>query len=446
MGDSCRGSLGDAKPNPCVGSHKPLFFTNDFSYLNDKDYSGNCLGNGLKGHKVGRCGNLDIGGQVRFRYHSEQGMGQQAGFTRFQDTDNYFLLARLRLYGDWKVKNRLRFYAEGIYADDLAANSEYRPRIIDRNYGDLLNLFADVKLCDSTTLRVGRQEMLYGAQRVISPLDWANTRRTFDGVRTISKFDSLQVDAFWTQPVFIERGKFDTAINDVNFYGAYATYKGFENKTLDSYVLALGNSAGPTGTENFVTYGARLYGSTDNALLYESEGMIQSGRNNITGQRLSAYAWMTGLGYQFEGMRWKPTLWGFYDFASGDAPGGDFNRYNQLFPLAHKYLGFIDAVARSNIQSPNLRMTMAPSKKLKLLFWYYNFQADEAQDLVRSIGGTPAQDPNRSNFGNELDCLATNNVNARTSILGGYSHLWRGGKIISDTDADFFYLQWQTNF
>jgi len=39
-------------------------------------------------------------------------------------------------------------------------------------------------------------------------------------------------------------------------------------------------------------------------------------------------------------------------------PGGDFNRYNHLFPLAHKYLGFIDATARANIESPNLLVTM----------------------------------------------------------------------------------------
>lgn len=437
---------GDAKPNPCAGSHKPLFYTNNFDYLDDPDYCGSCLGDQLKGHKVGPCGNLDIGGQLRFRYHSEQGMGQRPGQTRFQDTQNDFTLSRLRLYGDWKVNNRLRFYAEGIYAAVLTQNTEYVPRIIDNNFGDFLNLFADVRLSESTIVRVGRQELLYGPQRVISPLDWANTRRTFDGVRTISKFDNSRVDIFWTQPVLPESNDFDSGINDIDFYGTYVTYTGMENKTLDFYVLALNNNTGPTQTENFVTYGTRLQGSTKNAVLYETEAAIQSGRNQITGQAISANAWMTGLGYQFKCMPWKPTLWGFFDYASGDAPGGDFNRYNQLFPLAHKYLGFIDAVARSNIESPNLRLTMAPSKKLSLLFWYYNFQADEAQDLVRSIGGTPAQDPTRSNFGNELDCLATYKVNARSSVVGGYSHLWRGGKIIGDTDADFFYLQWTTNF
>ena len=436
----------NAKPNPCAGSHKTLFFTNNFDYLKDEGYSGNCLGDQLKGHKVGQCGNLDVGGQIRFRYHSESGMGQRAGFTRFQDTDNDFVLSRLRLYGDWKANDRFRFYIEGIYANVLTANSEYVPRVIDQNFGDLLNLFADVKLFDDTIVRIGRQEMLYGAQRLISPLDWANTRRTFDGVRLITKTDDVRIDAFYTQAIRPIANDFDTPNEDLDFFGTYLTYKGWENKTLDLYALGLNNNDGPTQTENFVTYGSRFQGSTKSKVLYESEGMIQTGRNDVTGQDITAYAWTTGLGYQIPGLCRKPTLWGFYDFASGDGPGGADNGFNDLFPLGHKYLGFIDAVQRNNIESANLRLTMEPSKKLSLLFWYYNFQADEPASNVLSFGGTPAQDPNASKFGNELDILATYNVGPRSSILGGYSHLWRGTKILGDTDADFFYMQWQTNF
>ena len=31
----------------------------------------------------------------------------------------------------------------------------------------------------TVTLRGGRQDLLFGAQRLIGPLDWSNTRRTF---------------------------------------------------------------------------------------------------------------------------------------------------------------------------------------------------------------------------------------------------------------------------
>jgi len=97
----------------------------------------------------------------------------------FNDTDNDFSLARLRLYANYEINDRFRFFAEGIFAE-VAANDEYIPRGIDRNRGDFLNLFLDVKLPNlfDTNVRVGRQELSFGDQRLISPLDWANVRRT----------------------------------------------------------------------------------------------------------------------------------------------------------------------------------------------------------------------------------------------------------------------------
>lgn len=435
------------KPSPCAGSHKTLFYANDFSYLGKKDNATSCLGDGLKDRKVGPCGKLSLGGQMRWRYHSERGLGQQAGFTRFQDTDNHFGLGRLRLYADWKVNNNLRFFAEGIYADVIRGNDEYVNRGIDSNRGDFLNLFADVKLTESTSVRIGRQELLFGSQRLISPLDWSNTRRRFDGFRTMSKFDNFKLDTFYTQFVPAQPTDFDTPNEDLHFWGAYATLTELENKTLDLYYIGLNNNQGPTGVEAVHTFGSRLEGKTQNNLLYELEGSVQSGSRDLTDQSLAAWAVTGGVGYKFAERKWKPTLWFFYDYATGDDPtSGNFTRFNDLFPLGHKYLGFIDAVQRRNILSPNVRLAMSPTKKLSLLLWYYNFQSAEDGDQILSLGGTPAQDTSSSDFGNELDFVATYKVNARNTALVGYSHFWRGDRIVGDTDGDFLYLQWTTNF
>ena len=120
------------KSNPCATSHKPVFYANDFSYLNDPKYHGNCLGDCLKLNPVGQCGHwgtLDVGGQLRVRYHHEQGMGQDlagAGTRRFENTSHDFVLTRLRLYTNWKVNDSVRFYFEGIFAD--ASDGESSPR------------------------------------------------------------------------------------------------------------------------------------------------------------------------------------------------------------------------------------------------------------------------------------------------------------------------------
>ena len=434
----------------CAKSHKGLFYANDFSYLNNQEYTGQCFGDSFKNLSVGRQGKLDIGGQLRYRYHSESGMGRQAGALGFQDTQNDFGLIRARLFANYKVNDRIRLFAEGIYAD-IAANDEYLPRPIDRNRGDILNLFADVKFPElfDTNVRVGRQELLLGDQRLVSPLDWANTRRSFEGVRTTSKIGEIKLDTFWTQFVPVSFDEFDEGDENRLFYGTYASMKGFNDSTIDAYWIGFNNENPGAVTNNFHlnTFGARLFGKTKSSLLYDFEGAFQFGEQNGLGVNHEAYMWTAGLGYKFAKMPWSPVLWGYYDFASGnDAGDPDFNRFNQLFPLAHKYLGFIDAVARSNVRSPNARLTMNPTKKLKLLLWYHYFAADQVNDIIPGVAVPAAQDLTSDDFGNELDFFASYQLTPRANVAVGYSHFWRGERIVGTNDADFFYLQTTLNF
>ncbi|NOY42440.1 MAG: alginate export family protein, partial [Planctomycetes bacterium] len=257
------------KPNPCATSHKGVFYANDFSYLDDPEYDGNCLGDCLKLNPMGPCGRwgtLDVGGQLRVRYHNEQGMGQDlagAGTRRFEDTKHDFVLTRLRMYANWKVNDSVRFYSEAIFADVSDDDGTYNPRGIDRNYGDFLNLFVDLRLTENLILRVGRQELLYGVERVVSPLDWANTRRTFEGVKALWKDGDWAVDTFYTHFVPVDPNDLDEADYDQTFYGSYVSYSGWKNASLDVYYLGYDNeNAGPiTGDFSLHTLGARLSGS-----------------------------------------------------------------------------------------------------------------------------------------------------------------------------------------
>lgn len=101
---------------------------------------------------------------------------------------------------------------------------------------------------------------------------------------------------------------------------------------------------------------------------------------------------------------------------------------------------------RSNIQAPNALLTMAPSAKTSLLFWYWHFMSNTASDIVPSVGGTPAQSTTSRRLGDELDCIAKYGIGLRSNVLIGYSHFWRGNKILAPADADFTYAQWELNF
>ena len=78
------------------------------------------------------------------------------------------------------------------------------PLPTDVNHTDMLNLFADVKMATikdgPAYIRVGRQELLYGSQRLISTLDWVNTRRTFQGVKAFWRTADLRSGRFLGAP------------------------------------------------------------------------------------------------------------------------------------------------------------------------------------------------------------------------------------------------------
>ncbi|TWT75855.1 hypothetical protein Pla123a_26380 [Posidoniimonas polymericola] len=470
-GDDCGAGCGDtcgcgcptckkkaAKPSPCATSHKGVFYANDFSYLK-KPCGPTCLGDCMKLMDA-PIGTLDIGGQLRLRYHHEEGMGRSALSTPsnlgFLDTTNDFMLTRLRLYTNWKVNDWFRVYAEGISAD-VVSNDSYNPRPIDRNSGDFLNLFFDVGLTDSTTVRVGRQELIYGAQRHVSPLDWANTRRTFEGVKVMHKSDDWAIDGFYTNYVPVSADDFDEADYNQSFYGVYATYTGAKSASYDLFYLGYDNEnpyaavppvfGASAGSADFSihTFGGRMFGGSGD-WLYEMEAALQTGRQSGLGLDHRAGMCTCGVGRNLGGS-WSPTLWVYYDYASGnDSPAdGVFNRYNQLFPLAHKYLGFIDAAARSNISSPNCLLTMKPSSKLSLLAWYYYLGAAEAGDSIPGVA-VPSAQVAGTDFGNELDLIAKYQLDPRSNILFGYSNLWRGSKIIGTDNANFFYTQLELDF
>lgn len=57
-----------------------------------------------------------------------------------------------------------------------------------------------------------------------------------------------------------------------------------------------------------------------------------------------------GYGYNFKDATATPPLWLYYEYASGDANPGEGNTFNQLYPFGHYYLGYLDLIARQNIQ------------------------------------------------------------------------------------------------
>lgn len=438
-------------------AYKPLFFDNKFDYLCNPLYNDWHLGEGLKRKPFGDIGVWDIGGQYRARVHHEQNM-RGLGLTGRDDT---FLLHRTRLYGNLQMNNA-RVFVEGIDAESNYEN--FAPRGIEVNRMDLLNCFVDLKVLDlcegDVYLRGGRQELLYGAQRLISPLDWANTRRNFDGLKMFYSGKDWNFDAFMTRPVVVSPHDFDSLDERQTFSGAYAQYKGVKDQTLDLYWLHYQNANArffpndPFNLPNGLytqTVGSRWTGSDDD-LLWDFEGGYQFGDNRDDSAR-SAGFWMAGLGKKIDS-EWKPTVWAYYDWASGGNSVGTRKGFDHLFPLGHRYHGFMDLYARSNIQTPNILVEVQPAEKLKVMMWYHYFFLQNKNDGPYNVNMAPfsTSAPGSADLGHEIDWLFTYSLDVRTEIQFGYSHFF-AGRYYKTTpglpytgDANFLYTQFQTNF
>ena len=132
------------------------------------------------------------------------------------------------------------------------------------------------------------------------------------------------------------------------------------------------------------------------------------------------------------------------------------NGFNHLFPLAHKYLGYMDLFGRSNIQSPNVQLTMQPHPKVKLLAWYYYLFLDTRADTPYTVamtpvnpGNAPAQPRPGSRdrpAGHDLAQAADGRGARLLALLLGRLLPPDARLAVHTGDADFFYAQYHVNF
>ncbi|MCE9563820.1 MAG: alginate export family protein [Planctomycetes bacterium] len=407
------------------------YYDVDFSYLDDPKSPPPDWSERLKRMRIGDNWMFSTGGQAWYRYFSETN-------SRLTGKNNDYGQYRTRVYGDLWYKDFFRIYAEGIFSGTQGI--DLPPLPIDTNQNDFLNLFIDLKIAEIADhpvyARVGRQEILLGSQRLVSPLEWANTRRTFQGARIMTTAEKFNFDAFWLQPVLPNAKGIDSVDTNVNFAGVWGTYKPKKGTAVDLYYLLFDNRAtivqsGINRAPNTVnTFGSRYVGDKDNRFLWDFEGALQLGQQGT--HNLFAGMATAGLGYHPKDVAWNPTFWLYYDYASGDnnPNNGTFTTFNQLFPFGHYYLGWADVVGRQNIHDINASLTLYPAKWMTLWFQAHNFWLASSKDALYGPAGVALRrDPTGAagNFvGNELDTIVNFHLNKRTDLLVSYSYLFAG--------------------
>ncbi len=433
-----------------------LRYEEDFSYLGGPEGSYvKDPWDSIKWMPIGDDWHLTLGGQARLRFESETDKSFGSGTGPSQDA---FLLQRYFLHADLKHDSGLRFFLQGKFAHANFRDKGGRAGLED--HADFHQAFADVPTMLGgwpVVVRIGRQELEYGVERLISPLDWGNLRRTFDGIKVFADLPNWRLDAFAVRPVLNDRRNLDDEDENIDFYGFYSTWKGSKALAADFYFLLLKdnnittNSNTNSGRRTVYTIGNRLWGKRG-SWDYETEAAAQFG--TYAGDRVRAWMATVGGGYTFADVAWKPRIGLLYEYASGDRnpSDGTHSTFNQLFPLGHAWFGYLDRVGRSNIHAIKAQLKVKPSKKVTAWADFHTFFADQDRDSLYGANGKAIRSGSSGGshkIGHELDLTMKVVINKHTTALVGWAHMWPGGFIerTGDNDSpDLFYTQIEYKF
>src|SRR5882724_8300098 len=222
---------------------------------------------------------LTIGGQVRER--GEYFRHFMLGSSEPEDTDAY-LASRYRLSADLHVTPYFRMFAEGKSAFVLDRDLVGGRTTSFVNELDLLNGFADIMIPlgeqASVTLRGGRQELIFGSQRLVGPGDFTQVPHAFDGGGAIGQIAGWTITPFWARPVVVDKYRFNQSTSDQELFGVFGTGPlHVVPVNLDLYWLGANNKTASLnrtiGRERRHTLGGRVWGKLGaTGLDFEVEG------------------------------------------------------------------------------------------------------------------------------------------------------------------------------
>jgi hypothetical protein len=385
---------------------------------------------------------LDGGFDLRARYDIYDNLPNSDG--RISRSFTSYYRQRTRIWGSAYTGNY------GVYlrlANEFREYDNYDPSINYNRFPDQLfvdNIYFDFKnlLYDRVDVRIGRQDMKYGAGRVISdgtPSDGSRSEY-FDAIKvTVRVSDKTSGDFFAmvTKPVdnFLTIGDADGQNYNITSHdgavgpgkdddltewgiGTYWTIKEYKECPLDLYVLYKdesewhkgGTAANTIPGRQYATLGARITPQFTDNISGELEGAYQFGRTshndtkNIDSQAINAFMLYGGLSYKTKETALKPYVTLATLYLSGDDKGSKHNSTSS----DQSVTGWNPAYARttfigelpvkmygssyrwSNLIWPHIEPGFEPFKghKFKLqtgpMFAEKNdYQADDKNDLYR---------------------------------------------------------------
>lgn len=374
---------------------------------------------------------IRVSGEWRMRFEGRIDEQFRSG-----NSDSYFL-TRLRLDMDVVPTAWLRLFLQGQDAQAMGLKADPDPPLVEDTF-DLRQAYVDIfhRERQGFGLRVGRQEFIFGDERLIGAFNWGNTARTFDAVRLFYARPTYRVDLFASSVVVIEDGVFDKHRDGANLYGVYSSFpRVIPRTTFEGYVLwrTLPRVVGETGVigdADVFTVGTRWVGTVPAGFDYRLELAGQSGR--FAGDCVRAWALHTQLGYSLARPRTHPRILVEYNYASGDRDPLDGRRetFDQLFPTNHDKYGIADLIGWRNMHNWRTGVGFKLSDRITARGDYHSFWLASRRDALYAAGGAPvARIPagaRSRHVGQEIDLDFRVTLSRSFSLWAGYAYLFAG--------------------
>ena len=335
---------------------------------------------------------LSVGGEIRYKYENylNPGFGTDAA------TPDGYILQRYLLHTDWHFGTHLRLFTQ--FQSGLEEGRNGGPRLTDEDVADMHQAFVDVANSSHRfVLRAGRQEVEFGAGRLLGESEGLNIRRAFDGFRVIGKLRRWNWNSTLMRPVLIRPSTFaipdhkqlewGTGFVRPRERGGWAIYY----IGLDRKIAAFN---GKIAREVAETIGTRIW-NREKVFDYDTDIIFQTG--TFAGGHVLAGAMSSNDGLSFPKVRWKPRLGLRFDFSSGDTDrtATNLNTFNPLFPNP-MYSSLSALLGPSNVTDIGPTIRFAPDGKTSIGLESPFYWRSSLQDGIYGFAGNLIRPGNRS--------------------------------------------------
>ena len=322
-----------------------------------------------------------VGGSMRVRYEAVAGQ-VRPGF----NPSDHLVSLRTILSAEHR-RGPLRIGAEVYDSRAWGGDAGTPVSSNDVNALELVQAYAaldlDSEALGPASVQAGRMMLNIGSRRLVAADDYRNTTNGYTGLRADLAPMGLRTTLIYVQPatrlpdrpdaVLDNRQHPDDESDALTLWGGVAARpNAVAGATLEATYFHLeerDKPGRPTRDRSLDTFGGRVMRDPKAGRFdYEVEALRQTGTSSVGAapgaarQAVAAGFLHADAGYSFV-HPWRPRLSAEFDWASGDRPGGRYNRFDTLFGMRRADFapsGVFAAIGRANIATPGVRLELAP--------------------------------------------------------------------------------------